>query len=464
MADRRIQSGSPAGAKKSARGISRRVVLRGAGVTMALPWLESFPLLADTTSAASSSASGAASAAAAYPKRFAVIFMGTGVNENYWSSEGSGEAMKLSKTLTPLEPLKKKINVIHGLFDKPTTGQGIHPAQTGGLLSGAKITKGAIIHAGTTVDQMIANHIGDETPLASIVLACEQPMTGYHETNFSMAYSSHISWQTADSPVPVELYPALAFDNLFENRGSLRNMSVLDRVRERAQSLTREISSSDKAKLDEYLTSVREVETRVDRMRKSMAVAADKAKGSNKPLLAMERPANGLPEDLRDHTRLMCDIIAMAFQTDRTRVASLITARDLSALYYPFLDVKEGHHSASHNNLSEGYERITRFHLSQFAYLADKLDKMPEGDGTVLDHSCLMWLSNMWSGRKHDNGRLPIVLAGGLNGTIQTGRTLDYLNAGDENRKVCSLYMSLMDLMGVKVQEFGDATAKLQEI
>jgi len=449
--------------QKSGRGISRRMVLRGAGVAMSLPWLESLPMFADTTLPAGSAASDTA-AAAAYPKRFAVLFMGTGVNENYWSAEGNGDAMKLSKTLAPFEPIKKKINVISGLFDKPTTGQGIHPAQTGGLLSGAKITKGAIIHAGTTVDQMIANHVGDQTPLASLVLACDEPMSGYHETNFSMSYSSHISWQTADSPVPVELYPALAFDNLFENRGSLRNMSILDRVRDRAQELTKDISSSDKAKLDEYLTSVREVETRVDKMRRSMEKAEDKAKTANKPLFTMQRPANGLPEDLRDHTRLMCDIIAMAFQTDRTRVASLITARDLSALYYPFLDVKEGHHSASHNNLSEGYERITRFHVSQMAYLAQKLDSMPEGDGTVLDHSCLMWLSNMWDGRKHDNGRLPIILAGGLGGSIETGRTLDYLNAGDENRKVCSLYMSIMDRMGVKVQQFGDATKKLQEI
>ena len=132
----------------------------------------------------------------------------------------------------------------------------------------------------------------------------------------------------------------------------------------------------------------------------------------------MERPANGLPEDLREHTRLMCDIIAIAFQTDKTRVASLLLSRDLSALYYPFLDVREGHHAASHNNLSDGYERIARFHLSQFAYLAAKLDSMPEGDGTVLDNSCLMFLSNMWIGRKHDNTRLPLVLAGGLGGTL----------------------------------------------
>ena len=361
---------------------------------MALPWLESIPAFADVADVKTP---------AKFPQRFAVLFMGNGVNEEHWSSEGSGDAMKLSKSLEPLEPLKRKINVIHGLFDKPATGQGIHPAQTGGLLSGAHIQKGAIIRAGITMDQMIANHVGDDTPQASIVLACEQPMTGYHETNFSMAYSSHISWQTPDSPVPVELYPSLAFDNLFENRGSLRNMSILDRVKDRAEALTRKISSNDKTKLDEYLISVREVEKRVDGMRKSKDKADELAKQKNRPVFTMERPANGLPEDLRDHARLMCDIIAIAFQTDKTRVASLLLARDLSAMYYPFLEVKEGHHAASHNNLSAGYERITRFHLSQLAYLATKLDSMPEGDGTVLDNSCLMFLSNMWIGRKHDN-------------------------------------------------------------
>ncbi len=431
--------------------ISRRTALRGAGVTMALPWLQSIPGFAATS-------------ASAFPKRFAALFMGNGVNEEQWSSEGDGAAMKLSRTLEPLEPLKHKINVIHGLFNKPATGQGIHPAQTGSLLSGATIQRGAIIKAGITVDQMIANRIGQETAQQSIVLACEQPMTGYHETNFSMAYSSHISWQSPDSPVPNEVYPSLAFDNLFENRGSLRNMSILDRVKEEAAVLGKKASSDDKAKLDEYLTSVREVEKRVDSMRKSKNQAEDLAKHKNRPVFSMDRPANGLPEDLREHARLMCDIIAIAFQTDKTRVATLLLARDLSALYYPFLEVREGHHAASHNNLSDGYERIARFHLSQLAYLAAKLDAMPEGDGTVLDNSCLMFLSNMWSGRKHDNSRLPVVLAGGLGGTLQTGRTLDYLQAGDDNRKMCSLYLSIMDRMGVEVNQFGDATTRLQEL
>ena len=434
------------------RAFSRRVILKGAGCSMALPWLELVNAFADTP------------AAADFPKRFAVMFLGCGINENYWSAEGNTADMKLSKTLSPLEPLKQKINVIDGLFVKALTNQGIHPAQTGSLLSGEHITKGAIIHSGISVDQMIANHVGQDTPQSSIVLACEQPMTGFHETNFSLAYSSHLSWQTPDSPVPVEVYPALAWDSLFDNRGSLLNVSVLDRIKDQAQSLSTKISASDKGKVDEFLTSVREVEKRVELMRKGMDNAKDTAKAKNMPVAMMDRPANGLPEDLRDHAKLMCDLIAIAFQTNKTRVASLIISRDLSAMYYPFLDVKEGHHAASHDNSSEGYERISRFHVEQYAYLASKLDGMKEGDGTVLDNSCLMFMSNMFVGRKHDNSRLPLVLAGGLGGTLQTGRSINLLNAGEDKRNMCSLYLSLMDRFGVKLDKFGDTSARLEEI
>ena len=437
--------------------ISRRTVLRGLGVTMALPWLESMAF-------AQSAVPGnmVRTAAGTFPKRFAVLFMGNGINGNHWWARGQGAEMKLGKTLQPLEPLKHKVNVINGLFNQTAVGIGIHPGQTGALLTGVNIQKGAIVKAGISMDQVLANHLGQDTPQASIVLACEQPMTGYHETNFSMAYSSHISWQSADSPVPNEVYPSLAFDSLFENRGSLRYTSILDRVKDRAQSLSTRVSATDKSKIDEYLTSVREVERRIERMRAMKDVAEDEAKLKNRPALSMDRPKNGLPEDLREHTRLMCDIVALAFQTDKTRIASLLLARDLSSLYYPFLDVNQGHHGASHDDLSDGYERISRFHLSQMAYLAQKLDAMPEGEGTVLDNSCLMFLSNMWAGWKHDNMKMPVVTVGGLGGTLKTGRSLDYLYKGDENRRMCSLYLGIMDRMGVTLDAFGDATTRLE--
>jgi hypothetical protein len=431
--------------------ISRRTVLRGAGVTMALPWLESLQVFAATGQSQ-------------HPKRFAVLFMGNGISPEHWSAEGQGAAMKLSKTLAPLEPFKTKINVINGLFNKRSTGQGIHPAQTGALLTGAPIQRGPLLKSGVSMDQVLAKKLGEDTPQPSIVLACEQPVTGYHETNFSMAYSSHISWYNAESPVPNEVYPSLAFDTLFENRGSMRNTSILDRVKEDAATLNGRISATDRTKLDEYMTGVREVERRVEGMRVNKARADASAQKLGKPALTMERPQNGLPEDLREHARLMVDIIAMAFQTDKTRIASLILARDLSNLYYPFLNVSDGHHSASHSDTSEGYERITRFHLSSFAQLVKRLDEMPEGEGTVLDNSCVMFLSNLWSGTRHDNRRLPVVLAGGMGGALETGRVLDYYDAGDQNRKICSLYLSLMDRMGVSLETFGDADARLARL
>jgi hypothetical protein len=413
--------------------ISRRTVLRGIGVTMALPWMESLPVFGNT-----------AAATGPFPKRFAVLFMGNGVNGNHWWAKGSGAAMTLGRSLAPLEPLKHKINVVNGLFNRPAVGFGIHPGQTGNLLSGVPIQKGPIVRAGITVDQVLANRAGRETPHASLVLACEPPMTGDHETDFSLAYSSHISWRRVDSPVPNEVDPSLAFDSLFENHGAQRRRSILDRVSDRAKCVTRSVSSTDKATLDEYLTSVREVECRIERGR------------------AVENRQGGPAEDVQERARLMCDIIALAFQTDTTRVASLLLARDLSSLSYPFLDVRGDHHAASHDDLSAGYERISRFHVSQLAYLASRLEAMPEGDGTVLDHSCLLWLSNMWSGWKHDNMKLPVVLAGGLGGTLATGRALEYLYAGDDNRKLCSLYLSLMDRMGVRLERFGDADTRLR--
>ena len=434
------------------RAFSRRAILRGTGCAMALPWLESVAALADEAKASD------------FPKRFGVVFMGCGINEDHWSATGNGADMKLSKTLSSLEPIKQKINVIDGLQVKSLMGQGIHPAQTGSLLSGEKITKGALIHSGVSVDQMIAGQIGQETPQSSIVLSCEQPLTGYHETNFSLAYSSYLSWQTPDSPVPVEVYPSLAWDSLFDNRGAALNVSILDRVNGRAKDLARKISATDRGKLDEFMTSVREIERRVEVARKSKENAEDGAKAKSMTAVQMARPASGLPEDLREHSKLMCDIIAIAFQTNKTRVASLMISHDLSALYYPFLNVKDGHHSASHNNNSDDFERIANFHVSQYAYLAQKLDSMKEGNGTVLDNSCLMFMSNMWIGRKHDNSRLPVVLAGGLGGTLQTGRTLNYLNESDEKRRICGLYLSLMDRYGIKQDKFGDATARLEHI
>jgi hypothetical protein len=433
--------------------VSRRTFLQGAGVAMALPWLESIPVWGNAL--AKDGARGP------FPKRFAALFMGNGINSKHWWAKGSGADMELGKSLEPMAPLKTKMNFITGLFNKQATGVGIHPGQTGNILSGASLQKGAVLKGGISMDQVLAHHFGQETVQPSMVLGCEQPITGYHETNFSMAYSSHISWQSATSPVPMEAYPSLAFDSLFDNRGNRRSQSILDRVKDHAEHLSRQVSSSDKAKLDEYLTSVREVEKRVERVRATKDTADEKIKDRGPLVLTLKRPDNGLPEDIREHMRLMCDIIALGFQTDKTRVATLLLCRDLSGLFYPFLDVRTAHHPASHDDQSDAYERVSRYYCSQLAYLAGRLEAMPEGEGTVLDNSCLLWISNMWSGSKHDSTKVPLLMAGGLGGSLETGRVLDYMDKGDDNRKLCSLYLSIMDRMGVKLDRFGDAETRL---
>lgn len=430
----------------------RRMFLRGVGVTMALPWLESVPAWGAAASGGETSPT---------PRRFAALFMGCGVNPEQWWAKGDGPTMELGPCLAPLEPHRAKLNVIHGLFNKSALGVGIHPGQTGNILSGASLQKGAELKGGISVDQMLARHLGSDTIQPSIVLGCEQPITGYHETNFSMAYSSHISWQSPTSPVPMEVYPSLAFDSLFDNRGSLRNRSILDRVRGEASALSRRVSAGDRAKLDEYLTSVRDVETRATAMRAAREKAQSRAQDRHQPVVTMPRPENGLPEDIREHMRLMCDLIALGFQTDRTRVATLLLCRDISGLFYPFLNVTTGHHSASHDDRSESYLRITQFYVSQLAYLAARLDAMPEGDGTVLDNTCLLFVNSLFSGSSHDARKVPLVLAGGLGGTLPTGRVLDYNGKGDDDRKLCSLYLSLMDRMGVTLDAFGDADERL---
>lgn len=437
--------------------LSRRILLQGAGTAVALPWLESLPVWGTAARAAETAAS-------PVPLRFGVQFMACGVNAEHWWAKGEGASMELGKSLTPMQPHKHKMNLVNGLFNRSAVGVGIHPGQTGNILSGAALQKGPELRGGISVDQELANQIGGQTAQASLVLGCEQPTTGYHETNFSMAYSSHISWQNATSPVPMEVYPALAFDSLFDNRGNRRNQSVLDRVREHAASLSRQVSSGDKAKLDEYMTSVREVEKQIQRMRKRQETAADRLQTSGKPAHQMSRPDNGLPEDIRDHMRLMCDIIALAFQTDKTRVATLLMCRDISGLFYPFLDVRSAHHSASHRDTSDDYERVTRYYVSQFAYLCQRLDAMREGDGTVLDNTCLMFINNMWSGSKHDSTKVPLILAGGLGGSLQTGRVLDYTDRDDEDRKLCSLYLSILQRMGAQADGFGDAEQPLAQL
>ena len=256
--------------------------------------------------------------------------------------------------------------------------------------------------------------------------------------------------------MPSELYPALAFDSLFESKGSRIHLSVLDYVREQLGDVSRKVSFSDKAKIDEYTASVREVEKRLAKMQnRNVEESSDKNSSSN-----YDRPKDGIPNQLDEHSQLMCDIIALAFQTDRTRVSTLVMTNNLSGQVYPFLGLNVDHHNYSHSCNNPEFAKISKFWVEQYAYLVKKLDSMQEGEGTVLDNCCLMAANEQWT--FHSAPQVPLLIAGSLRGQIQTGRTLDYETADD--RKMSSLYLTLLQRMGVSVSEFGNSRQALSGI
>lgn len=424
--------------------ISRRILLQGLGATLALPWLESARLLGAPAAPQAKS-----------PQRFACMFIGDGISPPHWWAKGQGASMELGSSLESLAPFKEKINVIDGLFNQHAGGG--HAKCTGNILSGVSLKRGRVIQGAVSMDQKLARHLEDDSALPSLVLGCEQPVSGFHESEYSMVYASHISWNNSESPIPIELHPSLAFDSLFGSQtGTLQN-SILDDVLEQATSLRNKVSNSDRVKIDEYLSSVRETEQRLQRLNRRHAEESPAAQNA-----AQNRPPVGQPKDFREYARLMCDVIALAFQADRTRIATLLMSRDLSGQVYPFLNIKDDHHSYSHSNTESEYQAIVKCHVEQYAYLIDRLSKMQEGDATVLDNSCLMFVSEHWNA--HNSNQVPLVLAGGLGGTLQTGRSLDYMNSGNDKRKLCSLYLSLMDRMGLPLPEFGDAKERLAGI
>lgn len=424
--------------------ISRRLLLQGLGTAIALPWLESGRHLL---------AAADAPPVRKPPQRFACMFIGDGISPPHWWAKGEGASMELGSSLAALEKHKEKLTVINGLYNRHAGGG--HARCAGNILSGEALLRGRIIRGAVSMDQKLAKHWEDESALSSLVVGCEQPVAGFHETQYSMVYASHISWSNPDSPIPIELYPSLAFDSLFGSQTSSLQTSILDDVIEQAGDLRNKVSRSDQVKLDEYLQSVRETEHRLQRLNKLATI-------ENPVAAKAERPPVGQPKDFREYSRLMCDIIALAFQTDRTRVATMLMSRDLSGQVYPYLNIKDDHHSYSHSNEGKEYQAIVKTHVEQYAYLVDRLAGMQEGDGTVLDNSCLMFVSEHWNA--HNSDQVPLLLAGGLGGTLKTGRSLDYLRSGNEKRKLCSLYLSLMDRMGLELKEFGDAKERLAGI
>ena len=428
---------------------TRRTMLRGLGVSMALPWLESLNVWGDE-------ARGTRKASEA-PVRLAVLFAGNGFHSKEWWAKGEGKRMELGKVLAPLTDLREKMLFIRGLYNAEALKGNIHSSQTGNLLSGALLASGGDIRSGTSVDQLMAQKYGRSTKVPSLVLACEKSNPSVHK-NYSMLYSSHISWTSPTTPTPLELYPALAFDRLFKDEVQHGDESVLDSVLSEASTLRRQISTSDQRKLDEYLDSVRDVEQRI----------ADAGKQGHlqgwRPTLEkpnMQRPPEGIPQNIADHMRLMCDILVLGFQTDTTRITTLKLNNDHSSLRFPHLGVDYMiHHLLSHSDTAD-WLKVNQFFVEQLAYIARKLDAIQEGDRTALDNSMLLFCSSMLNGG-HDATRLPVVLLGRGGGRIQSGRVLDYGN--NPNRQMCRLFLSMTDKMNVHIDRFGDATEPLSEV
>lgn len=437
---------------------SRRAFLRGVGVTMALPWMESLHVWGDEPK---SSTVGSEA-----PIRLCVTFSGNGFHSREWWAKGAGRDMELGQVLAPLAEFREKLLLVRGLYHEEARKGNIHSSQTGNMLSGAPIASGGQIRSGTSFDQVVARTYGHSTKVPSLVLACETSNPSVHK-NYSMLYSSHISWSSPTTPTPLELYPALAFDRLFKDDASPEDKSVLDAVLADAYELRRTISTSDQQKLDEYLDSVREIETRVANAGKRGELQGWRP-ALEKP--DMQRPAEGVPQDIAEHMRLMIDILVLGFQTDTTRVATLKLNNDHSALRFPNLasveQVGHGidymiHHLLSHSDGAD-WLKVNQFFMEQLAYLARKLDSIQEGSRTLLDNCLLMHCSSMMAGALHNNDQLPVILLGGAGGQLDGGRVLDYSDKSE--RQLCRLFLSMMDKLHVRLDTFGDATNRLDDV
>ena len=365
--------------------------------------------------------------------------------------------MELGKVLEPLLPFRDRLTFVRGLYNEQALKGNIHSSQTGNLLSGAPLASGGTIRSGTSVDQLVAQTVGRSTKLPSLVLGCEKSNPSVHK-NYSMLYSSHISWSSPTTPTPLEVYPALAFDQLFKDSAELGDQSVLDSILEDAQDVRRTISRTDQRKLDEYLNSVREVELRIER-----AGQRRELQGWRPTLTEpnMNRPNDGYPQDIVEHMRLMSDILVLAFQTDTTRVCTLKLNNDHGTLRFPHLGVDYMiHHLLSHSD-TDDWLKVNQFFLEQMAYIAKRLDSIQEGERTALDNSMVMLCSSMLNGH-HDATQLPVVMLGRAGGRIQGGQNLDYLD--NPNRQMCRMYLTMMNKMGVNIDQFGDARAPLDEV
>jgi hypothetical protein len=443
---------------------SRRHFLRGMGVTLALPWMESLggvtaPLLGQAPAVIKGNAP---------PLRLGIVFFSNGVEPAHWWAKGQGASMELGPGLLPMMPHRQDMVFLQGLYNKTADVSTSPHLGRMNVLSGASVSLDPNeIRVGTSMDQIIASRIGGQTAVPSLVLGIE-PNELRLEDGLSMIYGSSVSWISPTKPATKELYPSRVFDRLVgDGSGRQLDRSILDEIRRDSQSLRPKISRGDNEKLSEYLESIRDIEKRIERASKEERIEGWR------PTLAqpdMPRPKNELPQNVPDHMKLMLDLIVLAFQMDKTRVATLMLNNDLSQMNFKFLEGVQGalHLDLTHNGRAADkeamYLKTNQYHIAQFAYLTQRMKEIKEGETTLLDNSILVATSSLFDGDLHGANQLPFLITGKGGGTIKPGRILDYLGKGDEGRKACSLHLSIMDRMGVTLDHFGDATTRLAEL
>ncbi len=445
--------------------LSRRAVLRGLGTAVALPLLDAMgvPLLR---------AAGAEDAApGTHPQRLAWMYFPNGAHMQDWTPKAEGAEYVLPASLTSLEPHKKDLLVLSGLAQDQARahgdGPGDHARSVAVFLTCAHPvkTKGANIRVGVSADQVAAQKIGAATRFASVELGIEGGrQSGNCDSGYSCAYSSNMSWRTPTTPVAKEINPRLVFERLFNDgkpgeskearaKRLRRRKSVLDFVGRDARALKKKIGVADRAKLEEYLSGLRDIERRIER-------SEDERKAGKDPAADFDVPA-GVPGDRREHMRLMMDLLVLAFQTDTTRVATFMLANGGSNASFPWIGVRGAHHGLTHHGGNkqkiEDVKRINHFHVSQYAYLLAKMKGVKEGEGTLLDNSMIVLGSGIGDGNRHNHDNLPVLLAGGGGGTLKTGRHVRY----PRWTPLGNLYVSMLERAGAKVTAIGDSKGKL---
>ena len=442
------------------KALPRRTILRGLGATIALPFLDAMaPALTAT----------ARSAANPVP-RLGFFYVPNGMFlPNFHPKGPGGKNFELSPTLTPLEPFRDQLVVLSGLSNRgvvsPNEGGGVHTRAHGGWLSGIlpKRTEGADLLAGKTIDQYAADKLGAETSLRSLELTTDTNFrVGNCENGYSCAYVNSTSWLTPTTPLPHERDPRVVFQRMFGDGGSIEarlaqmktDQSILDSVTDSIGRLEKRLGLRDRTTVEEFLDTVRGIEQRIQRTEQNAAIA---------PLPDLDQPA-GVPDEYEDHVTLLHDLLVLAYQADVTRVSCMQMSRELSGRSYPEIGVPEGHHTVSHHQLDphnmEQYTKINTYHMTLFARLLEKLRATPDGDGTLLDHSIMLWGAAMGDGDHHTPYDLPITLVGGGCGTLEGNRHLKY----EMHTPFMNMGLSLLDKLDVHLDTLSDSTGRLTEL